>query len=146
MNNQEVNSPKILVKSEWILREMSRWVARGRKQSHSVWSAACHSESLKLPEFKEENIPPSSFLHKPLERKPSTKTASLLWAAAHQHSSEEEHKMRDQRTGRWVLRQTCYDTLAVTVSSAQHFVGFFLIENKTDNQTNISSCELIDCS
>lgn len=75
-------------------------------------------------------MPPSSFLHKPPERKPSTNTSSLLWAAAHQHSCEEKHKMRDQRTGRCLLRQTCCDTLALTVSSARDFVLYFLWETK----------------
>lgn len=145
MNNWEMNSPKGQVKSEWNLREMSRWVVRGRKQSHSVWSAACHSESLKPPEFKEENIPLSSFFHKSPKRKPSTKTASLLWVAAHQHSCEEEHKMRDQRIGRCLLRKTCCDTLALIVSSSQVLHCIFYWKQNW-YQTNISSCELIDCS
>lgn len=42
--------------------------------------------------------------------------------------------MRDQRAGRCLLGQTCCNTLALIVSSAQDFVLYFFIGSKTDTK------------
>lgn len=103
----------------------------------SDWLAAvCHSESLKPPALGWKKhatllLPPQP---PPKEAQHKCSVSSLLWAAAHQHCCDEKHKMRDQRTEWCLLRQACYDTLAVTVSSRQDLGILFFMGNKADTQ------------
>lgn len=139
-----MNSPKVLVKSEWNLREVSRWEVRGRKQSHSMWSAASHSESLSPPEFREENMPPSSFLHNPLKGSP----AQCPHSCGLQHIS-----ILAKKSIKWGIRELEYvskDKRAVIhwhVLLAQPRILYCIFYGKQNwHPTNSSSCELIDCS